>query len=54
MSESKQKEKTYNKLLKNEEALKTEKTIHTVLIILTIILILFRKKVPPWMMMKAR
>ena len=48
MSESKQKEKTYNKLLKNEEALKTEKTIHTVLIILTIILILITIFVKPF------
>lgn len=48
MSESKQKEKAYNKELKNEEALKTEKTVRTVLIILTIILILITIFVKPF------
>lgn len=40
MSDSKKKEKKYNKILKNKEALETEKTVRIVLIILTIILIL--------------
>ena len=47
MSDSKKKEKKYNKILKNKEALETEKTVHIVLIILTIILILITIFVKP-------
>ena len=47
MSDSKKKEKKYNKILKNKEALETEKTVHIVLIIITIILILLTVFVKP-------
>ena len=47
MSDSKKKEKKYNKILKNKEALETEKTVHIVLIIITVILILITIFVKP-------
>lgn len=47
MSDLKQKEKKYNKIMKNKEALETEQTVRIVLIILTIIFILLTIYVKP-------